>query len=686
MTESVQLPEAILSRALAEAVQGRRLRSAVFTTFSFDPGFFELQVLPLLFSQSFSQVDKVRLLQLEDALRHVEHLAVYYDRGALSQDAEPARLDYRRIDVNRQTGVFHPKLVFLLVDQPDKTSAERGNPYRSLIVACLSANLTRAGWWESVECAHIEEIRDRDQATNRIPYRRDLLAILRCIRACAAEDDDHRALDAVWSFLLERVSTHRYANASAGGRWHTRLFGGLGRSNLANWLAELRITGHDWNLEVVSPYFNARGPGPLGKLVEVIAPRETRVYLPRDAEGKALVTADAYSAIASLAGVRWAKLPDRIMRRSGGATGERLAPRHVHAKVYRLWREEGGSVVLVGSVNCTSAAHGHGGAGNLEAAFLVDTSEENLGRGWWLRPLESDARRFMDAAPDESDGLDNQPFGVSVRYDWGQHKLAIRFERAMAIPIEVQDVSGQHLFTIERGDVERWRVAGANAADTVRDSLASSSFLVLRRDDTQWRVLVREEGMAHRPSILSDLSPDEIFEYWSLLSAEERAAFLERRAGFGERIEGIPAFEGDGPLGDEDTLFDRFAGVFHAFGCLRRNAEKALADGRHNDAEIRLLGAKYDSLPNLLGKTLARQDGDPVLEYVTFLSAKQIRDSLEQIDGEFFRGRVSQVRELDRLIAKGIKGRGSIFPDDDVPAREFLAWFEPAFLKDLGEM
>ena len=77
-------------------------------------------MLPLLFSQSFSQVDKVRLLQLEDALRDVDHLAVYYDRGALSQDAEPARLDYRRVDVRRATGVFHPKLAFLLVDEPEE--------------------------------------------------------------------------------------------------------------------------------------------------------------------------------------------------------------------------------------------------------------------------------------------------------------------------------------------------------------------------------------------------------------------------------------------------------------------------------------------------------------------------------------------------------------------------------------
>ena len=99
--------------------------------------FFELQVLPLLFSQSFSQADKVRLLQLDDALRDVDHLAVYYDRGALSQDAEPARLDYGRIDVRRKTGVFHPKLAFILVDEPMESDDEGAGTYQSLVVACL---------------------------------------------------------------------------------------------------------------------------------------------------------------------------------------------------------------------------------------------------------------------------------------------------------------------------------------------------------------------------------------------------------------------------------------------------------------------------------------------------------------------------------------------------------------------
>ena len=691
MTDSARWPEAVLSLQLVEAVRGRHLRSAVFTTFNFDPGFFELQVLPLLFSQSFSQVDKVRLLQLEVALRDVDHLAVYYDRGALSQDAEPARLDYRRIDVRQATGVFHPKLAFLLLDEPNEPGNDMSEmrQYQSLLVACLSANLSRAGWWENIECAHIEEIQDRDRAPERVPYRRDLLGVLRRIRACAAEGDDHHALDAVHAFLLRRVSVERYANARAGGRWHTRLFGGERKLNLADWLTDLGLGCREWNLEVISPYFDACGAAPLKQLTEMIVPRETRVYLPRDADGEALVTEHAYRATAALDGVRWAEFPDDITRRSGRVSGERLAPRRVHAKVYRFWRKEGGDVVLVGSVNCTSPAHRHrrhGGPVNLEAAFLVDVSDEKLPRRWWLKPLERDAERFTEAAPDEADGLDNPPFGISIRYDWGERTLAVRFEREMALPIKVTDISGRCLFNMQHGDVERWCVLDEKAADAVRNSLTSGSFVVMRRDDARWRVLVREEGMAHRPSILSELNPDEILEYWSLLSVEERAAFIERHAAFGEEIEGIPAVERGDPLEAGDTLFDRFAGIFHAFGCLRRNMEKALEDGRHKDAEMRLLGAKYDSLPELLQKMLELKDGDPVLGYITFLTAKQIRDSLENLEPDFFRDRKSLVRKLDRLIAAGIERRDRIFSHEDVQARAFLDWFEPVFLKDLGHL
>ncbi|MCY3769380.1 MAG: hypothetical protein OXG56_08470 [Gammaproteobacteria bacterium] len=683
MTEAAGWPAAVLSTQFNEAVRGRSVRSAVFTTFNFDPGFFELQVLPLLFFRSFSQADKVRLLQLEGELRNMDHVAVYYDRGALSQDAEPAWLDYRRIDVRRRTGVFHPKLAFLLVDDPTKSKEAS----QSLVVVCLSANLSRAGWWENVECAHIEEIPNRDFGAARISYRSDLLKILRRIRACAAEDDGHHALDAIYEFLRDRVPHGRYSNARAGGRWYTRLFGGGGKLDFANWLSELGLGRGGWNLEVISPYFDARGAEPLRQLVGIVEPQETRVYLPRDVNGSVLVTADAYNAAAALDGVRWAELPDGITRRSGRASEERLTPRHVHAKVYRLWHHDDGDVVIVGSVNCTSPAHRHGGEGNLEAAFLVDISDLNFPRYWWLRPLEhDDAHQFAETAPDEGDGLDVQAFDVSIRYHWGDGALAVRFEREMALStIDVKDISGRHLFTIKSGGEGKWRDCDKEAADAVGESLASSSFVVLHHDDSHWRVLIREEGMVHRPSMLQ-LSPDEILESWSLLTDEERADFIGRRAAFGKDVEGIPSAESSDTIGSGNTLFDRFAGVFHAFGCLRRNIEGALEDKRYKDAEMRLFGAKYDSLPELLQELLKRKDGDPVLDYVQFLTAKQVLDSLRTHDPQFFRNRKLLVEKLDRLIEEGIQRRNRIFPDKDTRTSEFLKWFEPVFLKDLGHL
>ena len=99
------IPMQVLSRQLGDAIAGRRVRAGVFTTFTFDPTFFELQVLPLLFpDSSFSQPDKVRRAQLDDALRTVEHLAVYYRpaRACAGRRAGSARLStHRRRAANR---------------------------------------------------------------------------------------------------------------------------------------------------------------------------------------------------------------------------------------------------------------------------------------------------------------------------------------------------------------------------------------------------------------------------------------------------------------------------------------------------------------------------------------------------------------------------------------------------------
>jgi hypothetical protein len=79
----MKIEQQVLSDALGEALAGRPVRAAVFTTFTFDPGFFELEILPNLFDRTFSPSETMRRVQLEDCLRSVDEIAVFYDRTGL---------------------------------------------------------------------------------------------------------------------------------------------------------------------------------------------------------------------------------------------------------------------------------------------------------------------------------------------------------------------------------------------------------------------------------------------------------------------------------------------------------------------------------------------------------------------------------------------------------------------------
>ncbi|MCK4412657.1 MAG: hypothetical protein KAY32_03850 [Candidatus Eisenbacteria sp.] len=693
MSSQGRVPVAVLSQRLSEAIAGRRVRVAAFTTFTFDPAFFELHVLPTLFDQSFSQIDKVRRIQLEDAMRAVDQIAVYYDRSALSQDGEPAQLDYRRIDVRRATGCFHPKLVLLLVDDP--TGAEEGDDfptsYPSLIVGILSANLTRAGWWESVECAHFEEVKDRDwrdvrlgerSRPRRCPFRRDLLHLLRRVSATVDPGEDESAIERIRDFLRRRTIRRQFRHSSSSGVFHTRIFGGGGRAPLAQWLGNLRLY-QGWNLEVISPFFSSTGAGPLVDLKDVLEPKEIRVYLPRDADGSALVTPQTYDAIAELANVSWGELQPELIARGRDQSSKKLAPRGVHAKVYRLWHRDGGDLLLVGSVNLTESAHSAAHAGNLEAAFLVDVSEAGIPRRWWLERREERPSEFLKEERSEEDGLQQAVLNLGLRFDWAAGELSYRLMEKGSRGFQVRDTTGGLLFEISDPRSGRWTPCPKEAAEKVRKLLVGTSFVLIQHPKGQWRVLIREENMAYRPSLLTLLTPEEILEYWSLLTPDQRAVFFEEHG----RDDGVGIV--DPVIGPEppdigakrNTIFDRFGGIYHAFNCLHRHVCTAIDEGRERDAEARLLGAKYDSLPSLLEKSLARKKEDPIIRYVTFLCAKQTWKLVATEHREFMRRHRKQVHRLESLLRKLPEVRGRLPHDCIEGGQDFIVWYERAFLR-----
>ena len=215
------IPSTTLSEQIQDCIGSRRVIAAVFTSYQFDPAFFEQDVLPVLFESPLSHIAKVRLIQLEDQLRSLAGLvAVYYDAGGLIEaDAGSARLDCARIPVRQKTGVFHAKNVFLLVERPPEDGEE---PEQSLLVATMSANLTRSGWWHNVEACHVDEIEQGSLTT----LRRSLLDYLNGLKKRAAPGEAHRALEMVSAFLKKtEQATHRSLRSVL----HSHFFNGVWR-------------------------------------------------------------------------------------------------------------------------------------------------------------------------------------------------------------------------------------------------------------------------------------------------------------------------------------------------------------------------------------------------------------------------------------------------------------------------
>ena len=184
-----------------------------------------------------------------------------------------------------------------------------------------------------------------------------------------------------------------------------------------------------------------------------------------------------------------------------------------------------------------------------------------------------------------------------------------------------------------------------------------------------------------RASTAAKLSAETVIA--AFLTTEQRLAYLEMRVGAEGELEGLLVGARERLL-DRNTLFDRFAGIYHAFGCLRTHVAEAIEQDQPREAEVRLLGAKYDSLPALLDKTWEREEIDAVTRYVTVLCARQLRDALVKEFPDFFAERARQVEELDRRLERLPMLRARLDLADVPKQQAFLEWYEDAFLTDLS--
>lgn len=663
------IPRAVLSDTLRQHLAERRVTASVFTTYTFEPQFFEEEILSLLSDQMVSAEPKLRMLQLEELLRsNIGPVAVYYDRGGLRGEGA-ARLDVRRTPVHVKTGVFHPKVVLLLT-MPEDASNTKVKP--ALICGVLSSNLTKGGWWSNLECAHFETIYDGD----RCSFRDDLRSMIRQLRALCDAEVDHEALDAVQAFLTMRVSGVEHATLN--GRLRPRLLAGKG--SLTNFLELIRgsqLSGT--TLEVISPFFDKNAAAPLRKLLEKLQLRNVTVFLARNTKGEASCSEAVYQDVIEM-GARWAQFRgEEELLRLG--KDKKAKARSVHAKVYRFTEKaQQYEALVVGSHNLTSPATM--GGQNFEASFFVELASESHVHPW----LQTDEKRpktfaVLDPELESCEPRDDVAIPLQVRFNWSKPlRCALRWDGQSSSPALTISLHGAKVFACASLTPGAWQELSPTDTSAFQEKLISSALLSVQLDDgSSGTILVQEEGMSFKPSILLTLSPTEILAYWSRLTVNQRVEYLEERLGGIDaaslRAEGIKLLDSKAAT----SMFETYAGIFHGFEMLRERVHQSLEEGFVKNAEYLLFGERHDSLPRMLQRVQQNEEKtDPVSRYLMILSARQLVRWLRRTHKEFVAAHAVAVADLARKCRETSKIREelSVGPDHV----KFLDWFEGHFL------
>jgi hypothetical protein len=431
----------------------------------------------------------------------------------------------------------------------------------------------------------------------------------------------------------------------------------------------------------VSPYFDGTGNSPpLDALLAAFRPRETRVFLPRRPDGSADVAAALFDDVDQREDVFWSRLPGELLRRG---KADEAATRTVHAKVYRFFQVHPKKEFLfVGSVNLTRAAHQ--GSGNLETGVFVELKPPRR-PAFWLdaldrRPAQLQAPTIVEDEVAATDG--KTP--LTLVFDWKAKSARAWWAARDESPTLQISALGVFACRLDPLPGRTWTALSDASAAALEKGLFSTSIVdVAAEGGEPVKLLVEEAGMYKKPSLVSLLSLADILKYWALLTTEQRNAFLEARlTELLDHEQGRTLVERSRPSGAEDSVFDRFTGIFHSFDCLARRVRDALHEDNERDAVARLFGCRIDSLGGVLERALTDDPRhDAVDRYVVLLCARQMCSELRRQFPEFWATHRDDVADIERALKRVTELRAVLLQRGGADMDAFLDFFETWFLK-----
>lgn len=648
-----------VTEAFRRAINERPVLHAFFTTFTFEPDFFELEVLPLLLDESaLSSNETIRYAQLQDLMRdHHDRFAVAYDYDMFSQDMA-GRLEIEYRPERLAGGCHHAKLAVLEVENGE-------NAPTSLILCAGSFNLTKAGWWENIEVGHWYELRPDHAPDNIIT---PLLTAL----SYYARSRPSPVLTALSSRLsqFERTDDDSqvafYFSYNQSGKKHQPFDQFL----LAN------IPQGKTDIEIISPYFAEDGHN--AAMTDFIDHfRHCTLLLPKDEQGNALIDQSVYTGL-SANDVAWASWDKELSKRFH-------VPKHgdierkLHAKLYHGLAKK--PWAFLGSVNFSFKAF----RSNVEAGFLL----HNVMPHPLLQEDVSPVERFSppsERASPEQDGGATMPV-IQLSFNWLTHELeAIASETGQ---LRLLDSDSQELARYQlSANTSATQTLLACGAKLQRSALVDALWC----DDNgaelaQRKLLVSQKNLYCRPNDLPAFQLQDLLSIYLEVGAERRAEFIAAQAAV------MLARETDGMHLDQfvpsidqaaqASFFSAFSQVNGAFWVLRKKLQEAQQAGNTSMLDYYFIGCQPDSFRGIL-KALHPADGSAapvVIGYLTLLSMEQLVELFLPASVE------PAIVELKAQIHSSIEQTQRSPEFDEIPNKEkFLTYIRSVFHMSITDL
>lgn len=669
-----------ISEGFSEQIStGKRVVAGLFTTYNFEPAFFEIEVIPLMlkYGRAYSRDERIKRVQVREALSEEGlPIEVFYDLDMFhTQPVSPA-MEYLHHGIRGDSYAFHAKLVMLLLEDHD------GNLI--LKVGAGSANISQAGWWENIECQHWVEVRSGFISSR---FKRQLIADLQWLSSRrGGVVQAVSALEEIMDFLNKCKATKEidaftyFGLKTHASNTRTKSFFRFLKESYGEKCSQYG----KWGLEVISPYFADSSDFDGHQFfLDDLEVSSIRIFLPFNEDDEALCSSEYFEKLSNEPRIQWSKWSPDVAKVLG-SNGSPL--RRTHAKIYHFYNGKQ-SWAFVGSVNFTLRAIGW----NQEAGFFIKLPTGTR----LLEPINTPPNKWaslVEIAP--GDGLANHGESLPllmIGYDWKEQKITLVLKGEESIIISI--------LTPERKVVLQGIIVSATASvpkcdpTRIEGLLAKSGFLLVqgtRLDGSSFPdhfVLVQQTNWTHKPLDLPHLTPEEIMQIYGGLNPLRRNQVIEYLLEQDFIKKGM-ASEESASSGEQSNIkgfFAEYAELFHAFRNLRTSLLEDWRAGRLNQVDYYLSGRGIDSLPTLIESL---EDENSKLEdttaYLVLLCMVQIYRQPEYASRPQVQGRLDKCMEKVRAIETC--GRLQLINDDPERSRRFFEWFKEQFFIEHGSL